>query len=149
MCRSAAPGQCGRIGKISTMMRSVVALAVMPLLAMPIGAVRASAQQTPGVPARDTVIRFAVASRTWQWPYLSAHVGLSCHPNDAVAGTTTAPDTAGADRNSYCAGALIEMRNSTLTLRGAQGIVHLRVERAPRGTVRPPAGTDSTGIPRR
>jgi hypothetical protein len=90
--------------------------------------------------ATDTVIRFDVASRTWTWPYLLAHVGASCRGGDVVAGTTTAPDTAARSTDRYCAGAVIEMRNSTLMLRGARGVVHVRINRVP---------TDSTRQPRR
>lgn len=91
------------------------------------------------VPATmDTVIRFNVPSRTWTWPYLLAHVGLSCRGAQVVVGTTTAPDTASADRDRYCVGAVIEMRNSTLTLRGARGVVHVRVNRALADSTRQP-----------
>lgn len=86
----------------------------------------------------DTVIRFNVASRTWTWPYLLAHVGTSCRGSEVVVGTTTAPDTAAKDRDRYCAGAVIEMRNSTLTLRGARGLVHVRFNRAPKDSTRQP-----------
>jgi hypothetical protein len=93
------------------------------------------------VPAvSDTVIRFHVASRTWTWPYLLAHVGLSCRDATVEIGTTTAPDTTARDRSRYCAGAVVEMRNSTLTLRGARGVVHVRLNRA---------AFDSTTQPRR
>jgi len=97
------------------------------------------AQQT--VPATsDTVIRFDVASRTWTWPYLLAHVGLSCRGAPVTVGTSTAPDTVSRVRDRYCVGAVVEMRNSTLTLRGARGVVHVRLNRAL---------TDSTRQPRR
>jgi hypothetical protein len=86
----------------------------------------------------DTVIRFNIASRTWTWPYLLAHVGLSCRGAQVEAGTTTAPDTAAKDRDRYCAGAVIEMHNSTLTLRGARGVVHVRLNRAPADSSRQP-----------
>ena len=114
------------------------------LLATALSAIPASAQWTPTVPAaRDTVVAFAVADGTWRWPYVAAHVGLSCRANQVLIGTTTAPGSA-AGRESYCAGALVEMRNSTLTLRGARGMVRVRVERTPRGTGRPAANPDST-----
>jgi hypothetical protein len=95
--------------------------------------------QSPAA-AADTVIRFDVASRTWTWPYLLAHVGMSCRGREVMAGTTTAPDTAAQSRERYCAGAVIEMRHSTLMLRGARGVVHVRINRVP---------TDSTRQPRR
>jgi hypothetical protein len=96
------------------------------------------AAQAPGAAVSDTVIRFNIASRTWTWPYLLAHVGLSCRGPRVVIGTTTAPDTAARDGDRYCAGAVIEMRNSTLTLRGARGVIHLRVNRAPMDSTRQP-----------
>ncbi len=86
----------------------------------------------------DTVIRFNVASRTWTWPYLLAHVGLSCRGGNVEIGTTTAPDTAAQDRSRYCVGAVVEMRNSTLTLRGARGVVHVRLNNVPMDSTRQP-----------
>jgi hypothetical protein len=95
------------------------------------------AQQT--VPATsDTVLRFDVAARTWTWPYLLAHVGLSCQGAQVTVGTTTAPDTTSRDRDHYCVGAVIEMRNSTLTLRGARGVVHVRLNRTLMDSTRQP-----------
>lgn len=99
-----------------------------------------SAVQAQAATVTDTVIRFNVVSRTWTWPYLLAHVGLSCRGAAIAVGTTTAPDTTAMDRDRYCAGAVVEMRNSTLTLRGARGVVHVRLTRVP---------TDSTRQPRR
>ena len=96
------------------------------------------AAQASAATVMDTVIRFNVAARTWTWPYLLAHVGLTCRGAQVVIGTTTAPDTATRDRDRYCAGAVIEMRNSTLTLRGARGVVHVRVNRAPMDSTRQP-----------
>jgi hypothetical protein len=99
-----------------------------------------AAAQSAVAAVSDTVIRFNVASRTWTWPYLLAHVGLSCRDANLEIGTTTAPDTAARDRSRYCAGAVVEMRNSTLTLRGARGVVHVRLNRV---------ALDSTRQPRR
>ena len=85
------------------------------------------------VPAQspiDTTIRFDLRERTWNWPYLAAHVGLGCHGEEVSIGTTTAPDSAFKNRERLCAGALVEMRNSTLTLRNARGLVHVRVRRS-------------------
>ena len=96
------------------------------------------AQATGATASADTVIRFEVASRTWTWPYLLAHVGVSCRGGEVVAGTTTAPDTAAKGRERYCAGATIEMRNSTLMLRGARGVVHVRINRVPADSMRQP-----------
>jgi hypothetical protein len=78
----------------------------------------------------DTVIRFDLRERTWNWPYLAAHVGLGCQGQEVSIGTTTAPDSAFKNRERLCAGALVEMRNSTLTLRNARGLVHVRVRRS-------------------
>lgn len=88
--------------------------------------------------ATDTVIRFDVASRLWTWPYLLAHVGLNCRGGEVMAGTTTAPDTAAKGRERYCAGATIEMRNPTLMLRGARGVVRVRINRTPADSMRQP-----------
>lgn len=96
------------------------------------------AAQPTAATVSDTVIRFNVVSRTWTWPYLLAHVGLSCRGGHVEVGTTTAPDTAAKDRDGYCAGAVIEMRNSTLTLRGARGVVHVRLNRAAMDSTRQP-----------
>ena len=94
--------------------------------------------QTPAATVADTVLRFDVASRTWTWPYLLAHVGVSCRGGDFVVGTTTAPDTATQRRDGYCAGAVIEMRNSTLMLQGARGVVRVRINRVPTDSLRQP-----------
>ena len=109
--------------------------------------VPAAAQAAAGA-VSDTVIRFNVVARTWTWPYLFAHVGLSCRGGHVEVGTTTAPDSAAKDRDRYCAGALIEMRNSTLTLHGARGVVHVRVTR-PDTTSTRRAPFDGTRQPRR
>lgn len=94
-------------------------------------AAAASAQRLPaGDTTTDTVYRFDVRERTWTWPYFAAHVGLSCQGGNLAIGTTTAPDSGARPREQYCAGALIEMHNSTLTLRNARGEVHLRLNRA-------------------
>ena len=114
------------------MMRFLLGIAVAcfaPTLAV--------AQVAPAI-VTDTVIRFDVTARTWSWPYLMAHVGLSCRGGRIAVGTTTAPDTAAADRDRYCAGAVVEMRNSTLTLRGARGVVHVRLSRLPADSTRQP-----------
>jgi hypothetical protein len=103
-----------------------------------LGPALGTAQATSPI-VSDTVIRFDVGARTWSWPYLLAHVGLSCRHGGVAVGTTTAPDTAAAtDREGYCAGAVVEMRNSTLTLRGARGVVHVRISRAPADSTRQP-----------
>ena len=109
---------------------------VAPWLLLTLLPVAALAQRvTPSPPAIDTVIRFDVRERTWNWPYLAAHVGLGCQGQELTIGTTTAPDSASRNRERLCAGALVEMRNSTLTLRNARGLVHVRVQRTvPRGT---------------
>lgn len=112
------------------------------------GASAQSVAQAPVATVTDTVIRFNVVSRTWTWPYLLAHVGLSCRGAAVTVGTTTAPDTAAKDRGRYCAGAVLEMRNSTLSLRGARGLVHVRVRRSDTASSRR-APMDSTGQPRR
>jgi hypothetical protein len=106
----------------------------------------ASAQRvTQPATAIDTLIRFNVSERTWRWPFLSAHVGLSCQGGNLAIGTTTAPDSAVMRREEYCAGAIVEMWNSTLTLRNARGVVHLRMNRVPLARERP----DSLSRPRR
>lgn len=106
-------------------MRKLVAIA--PLFWLP--ATAAAQPVSGGGVATDTVIRFDVRERTWSWPYFAAHVGLSCHAGNLAIGTTTAPATA-TQHERYCAGAAIVMRNSTLTLRNARGVVHLRMDRA-------------------
>lgn len=118
------------------------------VLSLACGASAESIAQAPMATASDTVIRFNVVSRTWNWPYLLAHVGLSCRGATVTVGTTTAPDSAAKDGDRYCAGAVIEMRNSTLTLRGARGVVHVRVTRSDTSSARR-APMDSTGQPRR
>jgi hypothetical protein len=91
----------------------------------------AAAQRVPGNEVlTDTVLRFDVRERTWTWPYFAAHVGLSCQGTNLAIGTTTAPDSGASAREQYCAGALIEMHNSTLLLRNARGVVRVRVNRA-------------------
>ena len=104
---------------------------LLTLLPAAVAAQRVASPQAP----IDTVIRIDLRERTWNWPYLSAHVGLGCQGQDVTIGTTTAPDSASRNRERLCAGALVEMRNSTLTLRNARGLVHVRLTRAlPRGT---------------
>ena len=117
---------------------------VVPLLVAAIGA-RADAQRVQA--STDSVIRFNIAARTWRWPYFAGHVGVSCQGPGASVGTTTAPDSAARARDGYCAGALVEMYNSTLTLRGARGEVHVRVNG--RLTDRRAPASDSTRVPRR
>ena len=92
--------------------------------------------QAPAATVTDTVIRFDVALRTWTWPYLLAHAGLNCRHGEVMAGTTTAPDTTARSRQGYCAGAVIEMRNATLMLRGARGVMHVRINRVPTDSMR-------------
>ena len=105
----------------------------------------AAAQNRPSAAAMiDTVLRFDVRERTWTWPYFSAHVGIGCQGSALAIGTTTAPDSAVMDRTHYCAGALVELRNTTLMLRNARGQVHLRVNR-----IGLRAAGDSTTQPRR
>jgi hypothetical protein len=107
-------------------MRRLVAMVMLCSLSSP-----AMAQRIPvSDPATDTTFRFDIRERTWTWPFFAAHVGLSCQGSNLSIGTTTAPDSGARQREQYCAGALIEMHNSTLTLRNARGVVHLRLNRA-------------------
>jgi hypothetical protein len=142
MCRITASGHGRRNPTAAAMRRFFM------VLSLACGASAQSVAQAPGTTASDTVIRFNVASRTWNWPYLLAHVGLSCRGAAVTVGTTTAPDSAAKDRDRYCAGAVLEMRNSTLTLRGARGEVRVRVRRSDTSSSRR-APMDSTGQPRR
>ncbi|HJQ19953.1 MAG TPA: hypothetical protein VJ867_06345 [Gemmatimonadaceae bacterium] len=120
---------------------------------------RAGAPAPPAAPvprldartAIDTTWSFNVTERTWSWPTLAASVGVGLSGGSAASrsgGMTTAPDSSAARAWSICAAASVGMRNSTLTLRGARGTVHLRadvsaLQRAGRTT------QDSTVRPRR
>jgi hypothetical protein len=79
----------------------------------------------------DTTWTFDVRERTWNWPSFAASVGIGFNGGSMsgrAGGTTTAPDSAAARAWSICAAASVGMRNSTLTLRGARGTVHLRAD---------------------
>ena len=81
--------------------------------------------------AIDTTWRFDIAERRWTRPYFGASIGAGWAEGfggTAASGTTTAPDSARARRWSACAGVSIGMRDPTLVLRGARGVVHLRAD---------------------
>jgi len=99
----------------------------------------------------DTTWTFDVRERTWSWREFAASVVLGFTSGSSAsntAGTTTAPRPAAASAWSVCAAASVGMRNSTLTLRGARGTVHLRADMSQLTR----AGTtvrDTTSRPRR
>ena len=93
----------------------------------------------------DTTLRFDVAERRWTWPSLRAEVAAG------ASGTTGGtPGASAADDRTWhaCAGAVVSMQQSTLTLRGAHGTVRLKVDLAPLAQIRG-ASNDSARINRR
>ena len=98
--------------------------------------------------AIDTTWAFDVRERTWTRPYFATSVGLGWSGGGSAAGTTTAPD-ASARSWSTCAGAAVGMRNVTLTLRNAHGVVRLRADLRSLSRLNRTATPDSTIKPRR
>ena len=101
----------------------------------------------------DTTWRFNIADRRWTRSYFAASVGAGWADgfgSGTAAGTTTAPDSAGragSHRWSACVGASIGMRDPTLVLHGARGVVHLRADVRP--LARAGQAGDTTGQLRR
>jgi hypothetical protein len=95
----------------------------------------------------DTTWRFDITERTWSRPFFAASIGAGWTARGSADGTTTAADASAARRSRVCAGVAIDMREPTLVLRGARGVVHLRAD------VRSISGSgqarDSTRQPRR
>ena len=91
----------------------------------------------------DTTWTFDIRERTWTRPYFAASVGLGWSAGGMLAGTTTARDSSATKRWSTCAGAAVGMRNVTLMLRGAHGIVHLRADFRSLSNIRRNAAPDS------
>lgn len=75
----------------------------------------------------DTVWRFDIPERRWSRALFSGAIGAGW-TGGAQTGTTTARDSVGARTWSACASAAITMREPTLVLRGARGIVRLRAD---------------------
>jgi hypothetical protein len=96
----------------------------------------------------DTTWTFDVRERTWTQPYLVASVGLGWSGGESVTGMTTA-DRSQAKGWSACAGAAVGMRNVTLMLRGAHGVVHLRADLRSLSRLNRTAAPDSAIKPRR
>ena len=73
----------------------------------------------------DTTWRFNISERRWTRPYLVASVGAGWTGGGSGSGMTTAPDSRAW---SACASAAVGMRDPTLVLRGARGLVRLRAD---------------------
>jgi hypothetical protein len=97
----------------------------------------------------DTTWTFDVRERTWTQPYFVASVGLGWSGGGLTTGTTTAPDRSARRSWSTCAGAAVGMRNVTLMLRGAHGVVHLRADLSSLSRLNRTAAPDSAIKPRR
>jgi hypothetical protein len=96
----------------------------------------------------DTTWRFDVQERRWSRPYLTASIAAGWTQGTQTSGTTTAPDASAARSWNVCAGVAIGMRDPTLVVRGARGLVHLRADlRSISGVGR--STRDSTSQPRR
>lgn len=81
--------------------------------------------------AIDTVWRFQIAERRWSRPSYRADIGAGwTGGTEGTRGTgmTPAPGEADARRWYACVGASVAMREPTLTLKGARGLVRLRVD---------------------
>jgi hypothetical protein len=74
----------------------------------------------------DTVWRFQTAERRWTRAFFAGSIGAGWSGGMRGTGTTTARDSVGARTWSACASAAITMREPTLVLRGARGVVRLR-----------------------
>ena len=100
---------------------------------------------------RDTTWVFNVANVSWTKAYFAATIGASWPDSTGApsrCGTTTAPDSADARRWTACIGASISMREPTLTLRNARGVVHLHTDLRPL-TEAARSTRDSASQPRR
>ncbi len=97
----------------------------------------------------DTVWTFNITERRWTRPYFTALIGAGFRSGARGGGTTPAPDTSAARGWNACAGARIEMRNPTLTLRGARGQVHVRADVTSLSGLGRRAAGDTTSQPRR
>lgn len=89
----------------------------------------------------DTTWRFDISERRWTRPSVVASVGAGWTGNADRAGTTTAPDTRAW---SACASAAVGMRDPTIVLRGARGLVRLRADLTSLSQVRGGVRADST-----
>lgn len=89
----------------------------------------------------DTTWRFNISERRWTKPYIVASVGAGWTGNAGRTGTTTAPDTRAW---SACASAAVGMRDPTIVLRGARGLVRLRADLTSLSQVRGGVRADST-----
>lgn len=88
-----------------------------------------AARRTVRATSIDTTWTFDIRERTWTWSSLAASVGVGLGGTSgevAFAGMTPARDSLASRAWSVCAAASVGMQNSTLTLRGARGTVHLR-----------------------
>jgi hypothetical protein len=90
--------------------------------------------------AIDTTWRFNISERRWTRPYLVASVGAGWAGNGGASGMTTAPDSRAW---SACASAAVGMRDPTLTLRGARGLVRLRADLTSLSRIRGAVRADS------
>jgi hypothetical protein len=95
----------------------------------------------------DTTWRFNIPERRWTRSQFTASIGAGWSGNARSRGTTTAPDSAASRDWSVCAAVAIGMREPTLVLRGARGVVHLRAD--VRALARMRRGSDTTSVPRR
>jgi hypothetical protein len=76
----------------------------------------------------DTAWRFAIVERRWTRAFFEGAIGAGWMGGTRGTGTTTARDSVGARTWSACASAAITMREPTLVLRGARGVVRLRAD---------------------
>jgi hypothetical protein len=98
----------------------------------------------------DTTWRFDIRERTWSRPFFAASIGAGWTADGRTTGTTTAADASAARTSRVCAGVAIEMREPTLVLKGARGMVHLRADvRSLSGTGPAPDSTRQPRQPRR
>jgi hypothetical protein len=97
----------------------------------------------------DTTWTFNIAERRWSRPYFTASVGAGWSSDAKAVGTTTAPGSPNVKGWSACVGVAIGMRNPTLVLRGARGLVHLRADVRSLSRIDRRSARDSTSQPRR
>jgi hypothetical protein len=99
----------------------------------------------PLVAQRDTTWRFDMKNVQWSRPWYSAAFAVGCGDSSTVLGTTTAADTS--RKRTACVGVAIQMREPTLTLLGARGWIHVRLDAAALSALN--KSRDSTEHPRR
>jgi hypothetical protein len=91
----------------------------------------------------DTVLIFNVADRTWRRPHLDAEIAAGVSGTLRRSTTSASTDTS-AGRWHTCVGIILGAEQPTLTVHGARGQVHLKVDLTPLRRISADSGRDST-----